>query len=111
MMDIKKRCKQEVSANGIYKFHQCSRAAVKDGYCNQHHPDTVKARQDEQMKKLLEKRAKDPLKLANSTIAQLEADKARLVEAIDNLKNVKGRHNTEIACNRLYELAAEIKAK
>lgn len=34
------------------RFHsQCSRKAWKDGYCKQHHPDTVKARRKKQREK------------------------------------------------------------
>jgi hypothetical protein len=39
-------CKESI----MHGFHlrQCSRNAVKDGYCTQHHPDSVKARRDKQ---------------------------------------------------------------
>jgi len=40
------RCKERVSERtGFGRFYQCQRKAVKDGYCLQHHPDSVKARQ------------------------------------------------------------------
>jgi prefoldin subunit 5 len=42
-------------------------------------------------------------------IGKLLADKARLIESIENLLNVKGRHNTEIATNRLFALLSEMK--
>jgi hypothetical protein len=38
------RCKQRVwNRQGAYP---CSRAAVRDGYCKQHHPDAKKARNE-----------------------------------------------------------------
>lgn len=32
--------------------HQCTRKAVKDGYCKIHHPDEVKKREDKRGKRL-----------------------------------------------------------
>ena len=32
--------------------HRCSRYAVRDGYCTQHHPDSVAKRQDEAEERL-----------------------------------------------------------
>ena len=41
------KCKGRVPDGGRSpRFHQCSRNEVKDGYCNIHHPDSVKARSD-----------------------------------------------------------------
>lgn len=39
------RCRKHVYG-GSYMGHQCSRKAVKDGYCKQHHPDAVKAKKE-----------------------------------------------------------------
>lgn len=39
------RCKEIVWGNSAWRSHQCSRNAWKDGYCKQHHPDTVKQRE------------------------------------------------------------------
>ena len=44
-----KRCKQIVSPKGqwgAFHQHQCHRNSVRDGFCTQHHPDTVKARSE-----------------------------------------------------------------
>ena len=44
-----KRCKQRVSPKGqwgAFHQHQCHRNSVRDGFCTQHHPDTVKARSE-----------------------------------------------------------------
>jgi predicted nucleic acid-binding Zn-ribbon protein len=37
-------CKKMVTNKGGFYTHQCSRKARMDGYCKQHHPDTVEAR-------------------------------------------------------------------
>jgi hypothetical protein len=46
-------CKKSVYvASGNWGHsHQCSRKVKLDGYCKQHHPDTVKARDDAQRAK------------------------------------------------------------
>ncbi|MCP4410905.1 MAG: hypothetical protein GY807_24830 [Gammaproteobacteria bacterium] len=42
------RCKASVAQGGMrVGFYQCSRKAVKDGWCKQHHPDTEKKRREE----------------------------------------------------------------
>ena len=38
------QCKEEVWPAWSRVGHQCTRKAWKDGYCKQHHPDTVAAR-------------------------------------------------------------------
>lgn len=42
--------------------------------------------------------------ISTTQLAQAQAEKAELVDAIKNLKTVKGRHNTQIACDRLFAL-------
>ena len=41
------KCKKEIWAQGVThawsRPRQCSRKAIMDGYCRQHHPDTVAA--------------------------------------------------------------------
>ena len=41
------RCREKVLDrwNAWPTYHQCERKAAKDGFCTQHHPDTVAARQ------------------------------------------------------------------
>ena len=51
MMDSD-RCKTRVTIPGIWsQDHQCSRKAKKDGFCKQHHPDTVAARDKKSQEK------------------------------------------------------------
>ena len=38
------RCAERVSEPGGWHRHQCSRNAVRDGWCKQHHPDAKAAR-------------------------------------------------------------------
>lgn len=41
-------CKVKVTPYGQWFEQPCSRKATKDGYCTQHHPDSVKKRHDKQ---------------------------------------------------------------
>lgn len=66
------RCKQKVWPSGQFTSHRCSRKSVKDGYCNQHHPDTVKARDEKHRAEYEHKRALHPLTLANKQIEELK---------------------------------------
>ena len=50
----KQRCKATVPGSGSWHRYSCSRAATKDGYCQQHHPTRVaerRAASNEQHKK------------------------------------------------------------
>ena len=38
------RCQERVSDSTGWHRYQCTRKAVRDGYCTQHHPDSVEAR-------------------------------------------------------------------
>jgi len=44
-------CKAMVVPYGAWRESQCSRKASKDGYCKQHHPDSVQARRDKRAAK------------------------------------------------------------
>ena len=55
--------------------HRCFRKTWKDGYCKQHHPDTVAERRRKSMEKWEEKRKQEPwyrLQRANERIKELE---------------------------------------
>ena len=48
----KEKCKEKVSSGSFLgSRYQCSRKPVKDGYCKQHHPETVKARREKSDRK------------------------------------------------------------
>ena len=45
MSEQRKYCKEKVFDNFAFRGRQCARYAKEDGYCHQHHPKTVEARQ------------------------------------------------------------------
>lgn len=52
------KCKEIISGEGkfgSFNRHQCSRKAVRDGYCNIHHPDSAKERQEKSQRAYEEK--------------------------------------------------------
>ena len=55
------RCKEMVPNGGrSVMFHQCKRKSWKDGYCKQHHPETVKKRREESEKNYDKNRKESP---------------------------------------------------
>jgi len=78
---MKERCQEEVFHD--LRHYPCSRYAWKDGYCKQHHPDTVAVRQGKSQAAWEEKRKQEPwykLQEAHEKIAQLEAEQAFLID-------------------------------
>jgi len=65
-------CKKQIF--GDWKHYPCSRKAVIDGYCKQHHPDNVKKRREDSDNKWKEKQANTPLALALKKIKSQEGD-------------------------------------
>lgn len=46
------RCREVVAIQGRRQHvHQCLRRATRDGFCTQHHPDSIKARREEQLRR------------------------------------------------------------
>lgn len=43
MIYLQDRCQKKIYA-GFYHPSRCSRRAIKDGWCKQHHPETIAAR-------------------------------------------------------------------
>jgi hypothetical protein len=77
---MSKQCKERVYGDWG-RSHQCSRKAVKDGYCKQHHPDTVKARREKSEARAAEKEKQSlwyRLKIAQQRITELEAEVKKL---------------------------------
>lgn len=69
---MSEKCKEKVW--GDWKPRQCSRNAVKDGYCKQHHPDTVAERNRKVKERWQAKQEASPygqLKKAKQQIAKL----------------------------------------
>lgn len=74
MMDNGK-CTAQIFRN--YHFYPCTRKAWKDGYCKQHHPNTVKARDEARHQKweAEQKAWRDKLRLEIAAPKLLEACK------------------------------------
>jgi len=81
------RCKAAVT-NGYrsMRYHQCSRKPWKDGWCKQHHPDTVaerRKRQDRMAQQRLENSLIMRLVKARREIEGLQARIDKALEAIN----------------------------
>lgn len=75
----KERCKETVWNN--FNNYQCSRNAWKDGFCKQHHPDSVKERERKTDERWKQKQANSPwtrLKEAREEIEELKDEINRL---------------------------------
>ncbi len=71
---MSERCRERVHDGGrSVRLHQCRRYAIADGFCKQHHPDTVKAREAKTEEAWQAKREREPLQIALRRIAELEA--------------------------------------
>jgi len=79
------RCKSRVWPSGSMRDYPCSRNAWKDGFCKQHHPDTVKARREKQESELREKRESDPFNKMAKKVKELEAHNKVLVDALEKI--------------------------
>ena len=75
MSDEQTRCKEMVYRQHTWRSSACTRKAWKDGFCKQHHPDTVKAR-NEARRRVWEEQSKQSawylLERAKERIAELE---------------------------------------
>jgi hypothetical protein len=99
------RCKEDIWDRYTYKTYRCARNAVKDGFCKQHHPDAVKARQEKSAKLYAEKREKDPLRIAYKEIDQLRAQLASAqAEKVELVKQLAEQIRECQRLNKLLEL-------
>ena len=72
-------CKEQVFRD--WHNYPCSRKAWKDGYCKQHHPDSVKARDAERTRKWEVKKEESPyrkIETLNADLTALRAENERL---------------------------------
>jgi hypothetical protein len=94
---IDDRCVESVREPGMWpRFHQCHRKEWKDAYCKQHHPETIKAREEKARAAWEVKKKKEPwylLQKAKERIAELEAELQRRSFAEGNV----GLHQIESA--------------
>ena len=80
-------CKEKVRGEGrfgAFGYHQCSRNVRKDGFCFQHHPDTVKERQKKATERWNERET-------NSSWNQLRLAKEKIIELENEIKKIKGK--------------------
>lgn len=76
------RCKKQVSGEGQwggFHRHQCQRKVWNDGYCKQHHSDTVEARNKEREERDKRYWMDEKTKPYRQTIAMLNAHGFRKV--------------------------------
>lgn len=78
------KCKERVF-DGLWHMKQCARNEWKDGYCKQHHPDTVAER-----KRIAGERW--TAKFQNSEYMQLRRTNEKLVKACEALRRY-GQHD------------------
>ena len=85
MSDLK--CKEMVWDAGGWRKHRCSRNAVVDGYCRQHHPDAVEKRKKEREAREKARWEASPsmrLMRAQKRIAELEEENKQLRAALES---------------------------
>lgn len=83
------RCKEMIWCG--WHMCQCSRKIWKDGYCKQHHPDSVKEREKKRDERYEAKKAKSPWRLlekANARIKELEAKMKEFESEIEFLEKM-----------------------
>ena len=86
------QCKETVADDTGFHFYQCSRKPVKDGYCKQHHPDSVAERRRKAEEKYEAERkksawyqlseARETIEIMQSVIDRLNAEVEELKEAL-----------------------------
>lgn len=85
----KKRCSETVTSPDGWRTYQCQRNATRDGFCKQHHPDSVAERdrqKDERFKKKQESSPWHRLARANEEIARQKKIIRRLSRQVARLK-------------------------
>lgn len=98
------QCRETIyRRNGMdFYGHRCTRKAVADGFCKQHHPDSVKAREAKSAAAYQAKRAADPLRLAQQEIDRLKQQRDRFSKEAEGLSREVLELSTELG---------EVKAK
>lgn len=90
------RCMAKVRGSGTWsRFRHCTRKAKKEGYCTQHHPDSVKKREEEATRKWKEKQDNSVyarLEKALKRNRELEADYKELRDAVKQMKDWRRYH-------------------
>lgn len=90
---MNEKCKTLVWTD--FHNYQCCRKAVKDGYCKQHHPDTVKARKEKSIQKFEKDSYKTSERRAFWFVNEAtEEDLKALSEAINKKLNIRSNDRT-----------------
>ena len=81
-LTAKERCKESVPIAGLafYREKRCSRVAVKDGYCTQHHPDTIAKRREKSQQDYERRIASSPLSRLRGAMKEIERLQQRVAE-------------------------------
>lgn len=79
---MSEQCKQKVYDKSGWHPYQCTRNAVQDGFCKQHHPDSVKARQDKSYAEYKARLAIDPYNLAIKRAEKAEHQRDALLRQL-----------------------------
>ena len=87
---MSERCKEQVWPAGEWHGHQCTRKAIKDGYCKTHHPDTVKVRIEKSNKRYEEKIAKSPIGQLKKAQEEIES----LTQQLESARKDAELHET-----------------
>ena len=82
------RCKKKVGKG--WDYAQCSRKAWKDGYCKQHHPDTVVERQKRSQETWKRKQENMPVARLNRELDEKKQQCEELAEALGSLIAASG---------------------
>ena len=77
------RCKAAVHERGRgVNSYQCQRKSKKDGWCLQHHPDTVAERQRKADERYKKQRANSPIARLRRGLEEVKAQRDALLEAL-----------------------------
>lgn len=80
---MNERCQARVYPPHTFQGTYCSRKAWKDGWCKQHHPDSVRKRREEADKQYAEKRKKSVWYRLEQAHQEIKVLKAALTEIRD----------------------------
>lgn len=70
---------------GSFQGYPCRRKAWKDGFCRQHHPDSVKERQRKSEANWIKKRENDPLNVLQKEVGRLKGEVGTLKTTYNQL--------------------------
>ena len=102
MSDDREKCAEQVTPKGgWYTSRRCSRWAKKDGYCNQHHPDTVRAKDAESQRKF-----DDRMKARHAPhdLVRKYKEVVRQVRLLASNAILEGRQVRPVAIQKLLEV-------